>query len=120
MNKTHLSSLFFVAFVMVLAIVALAVSRSGGNAQRASQAAISPGNLNRLEPPAASLSKIGRYPSTRFSIGIGDLRRFEAQQTASRKIGMGDLRRYEAQQSDISKIGMGDLRRFEATQQTNK
>jgi hypothetical protein len=64
-------------------------------------------------------------------IGMGDLRRFEAQQASQDAgklladhpyIGMGDLRRFEAQQAcqdagklfaDHPYIGMGDLRIFE-------
>jgi hypothetical protein len=56
------------------------------------------------------------------SIGIGDLRLFEAQniipitgasKSSSKVIGMGDLRLYEKQSQSL--MGIGNLRRFEAT-----
>ena len=53
-------------------------------------------------------------------VGMGNLRRFEAQQAQSIRAlpGMGDLRRFEAQQtlSGRVSVGMGNLRRFEAGQ----
>ena len=62
--------------------------------------------------------------------GMGDLKRFEAQQvlintgnTASSRVGIGDLKRFEAQQALANttnyvntRVGMGNLQRFEAQQ----
>ena len=55
--------------------------------------------------------------STQTYVGMGDLRRYEAQTTNRPYVGMGDLRRYEAQTTSRPYVGMGDLRRFEAMQE---
>ena len=68
-------------------------------------------------------------PGGSVIVGMGDLRRLEAQQVKqnfSKLPGMGDLRRFEGLQveqdipaSDSSSnkpVGMGDLRRYEALQ----
>jgi hypothetical protein len=69
----------------------------------------------RTGVPSASAKHIDPAP-----VGMGDLRRFEAQQAQSIRasVGMGDLRRFEAGQAISSRasVGMGDLRRFEASQ----
>jgi hypothetical protein len=72
----------------------------------------------------------GAPESNQPYVGMGDLRRIEAQDSRaaewiSANVGMGELRRFEARQVNVSTgattsshpvVGMGDLHRFEAQQ----
>ena len=116
MNKTHRFILIASPILILVAILGfLAFKTSAGVMER-------------------GLPNTGAQASIRSNVGMGDLRRFEAQQSlpstraeasSSSYVGMGDLRRFEAQQSlssigtqasNRNNIGMGDLRRFEGQQ----
>jgi hypothetical protein len=71
-------------------------------------------------------ASVSANSGTSQSVGFGDLRRVEGQQSliptgASQTIGFGDLRRVEAQQSlaassSAQRVGFGDLQRYEGQQ----
>jgi hypothetical protein len=97
-----------VVVVVVIAAVAVAVRAFMPQAQNtdSSLASIGIGNLRRLEAQQSG-SSAGVTASDRPSVGMGDLRRVEAQLTNTTCV---------STPSSGLQVGIGDLRRFEALQ----
>ena len=81
MKATRISRIIIVAVIMIAVIVALQVF---------------------------NITVISKESSQNY-VGMGDLRRYEAQTTSRPYVGMGDLRRYEAMQEQRDAVQPGSL-----------
>jgi hypothetical protein len=112
MYKIRLTAVVIVAVLFIIGFLTLRAVVPSASAHHNDLTRVGMGDLRRFEAQQAQ--------SLRASVGMGDLRHFEALQAISGRalIGMGDLRRFEAGQALSSRaaVGMGDLRLFEASQ----
>ena len=112
MSKIRLPVVVIVAALFVVGFLTLRAVVPPASAKHIGGTTVGMGDLRRFEAQQAQ--------SLRASVGMGDLRRFETLQAISGRalIGMGDLRSFEAQQAQSlrASVGMGGLRRFEASQ----
>ena len=112
MSKIRLPVVVIVAALFFVGFLTLRAVVPPASANHIGDTTVGMGDLRRFEAQQAQ--------SLRASVGMGDLRRLEAQQALNVRTlaGMGDLRRFEAGQavSIRASVGMGGLRRFEASQ----
>ena len=106
MNKNHLSSMIMGAMLIVVTLIAAQAFRSPFSVEKISRPSVGMGDL-RLFEAQQSIPVTGSQEISRPSVGMGDLRHFEAQQS---------IPVTGAQASSHPSVGMGDLRLFEAQQ----
>jgi len=110
MNTKRLIKLIVVPAITLTVLGVLLVFRISFAAKNDNQASTGMGELRRFEAQQ-SLPIVRDQRSRHSYAGMGDLRRFEAQQSLPVVIGQGSRHSY---------VGMGDLRRFEAQQESQK
>ncbi len=115
MNKTRFPTIIIVASLVLAAVIAVWTYQRSAGAKLNTATNPGMGDLRRFESQQSSVSYVG----------MGDLHRYESQQSSAASVsiidnsavaGMGDFRRYEGQNSSVSSVGMGDLQRFEYQQ----